>query len=210
MTNDQTLAKRSRKWALAIAACASSTVAANASDMPLSDWFNHDQAFLRSTHLIEIQQGSELSRTVSQHQNQGFELAEGDWVGFDSWYSAKWTDVRLSWMTQVTQNAGLIWGLSTGERGEKYGISPSLKLGFIHQTKINKNNTFLTLRGTSILGGALKEKSCTADYGDIGGIQEVNCRLAASTLEPSDTLNYLFNEKPYNRNQISIQFTHLF
>ncbi len=30
-----------------------------------------------------------------------------------------------------------------------------------------------------------------ADYGDIGGVQRVNCRLAATELEPKETLKYL-------------------
>ena len=58
-----------------------------------------------------------------------------------------------------------------------------------------------------MLGGTLHEKSCSADYGQIGGVQEVNCRLAASTLPPAETLRYLLNEKPYNHNQVSLMLT---
>jgi hypothetical protein len=59
---------------------------------------------------------------------------------------------------------------------------------------------------TRLVAGGLKEKSCTADYGDIGGVQAVNCRLAASTLEPSSTLQYLANIRAQDRNWLSIRF----
>lgn len=112
-------------------------------------------------------------------------------------------------MTQVQAGFGFIWGASTGERGVKYTIAPSLKLGAVYQTEITKNG-FFSVKGTTIVGGSLKEKSCTADYGDIGGVQEVNCRLAATELPPAETLNYLVRDKPYNQHQLLIQFTQRF
>ena len=86
---------------------------------------------------------------------------------------------------------------------------PSLRLGFIHRASLARH-TVLTVRATTTLGGRLREKSCTADYGDIGGVQTVNCRLAASTLEPAETLRYLFNETPRDRHQISVSLSHAF
>jgi hypothetical protein len=52
----------------------------------------------------------------------------------------------------------------------------------------------------------MEEKTCVADYGDIGGIQAVNCRLAATALEPAETLQYLYNEKPSSYFRLGYQF----
>lgn len=64
----------------------------------------------------------------------------------------------------------------------------------------------LSVRATRILGGRLRERSCVANYGEIGGVQAVNCRLAASVLPPGQTLGYLFNDKPYNKDISFVQF----
>ena len=157
------------------------------------------------THLVGIQQGSSLSRLVSHLRSGGYELADGRPVAFEHWYKTRWTDVSLTWMTQVSDNVGILWGFSTGERGAKYTIHPSLKLGWVAQGKLAQG-AYLTFRATTVLGGRLQETSCIADYGDIGGVQAVNCRLAASTLPPADTLQYLLNEKPANRTQVSLAF----
>jgi hypothetical protein len=69
----------------------------------------------------------------------------------------------------------------------------------------SKSST-LTLNGYYTFGGKLKEKSCTADYGEIGGVQEVNCRLAATELPPAETLKYLLNERPLNYKIVNVQF----
>lgn len=161
--------------------------------------------WLAHTHLLELQQGSRLSDKASSLGNGGYELSDGTYRSFHVWYATRWTDVRVSWLTQVTNNFGLIWGVSTGERGAKYAISPSMKLGFLAQAAPTKN-TLVVLRATAILGGRLREKSCVADYGDIGGVQEVNCRLAASQLQPEETLTYLVREKPENPVQVAISF----
>jgi hypothetical protein len=112
-------------------------------------------------------------------------------------------------MTQLSSETGLIWGVGTGERGVKYRISPSFKLGFIHQARLGRCTTF-TLRATTTLGGRLREKACTADYGDIGGVQAVNCRLAASEMEPAETLHHLFNDTARDQRQVSVLFSHAF
>lgn len=161
------------------------------------------------TMLIEIRQGSDLSRRMRGLRSQSFESAGGERVAFSAWYGSNWTDMHATWMTQLSANTGVIWGLGTGEQGRKYTISPSVKIGFIHRAHISRR-TALTLRATTTLGARLREKSCTADFGDIGGIQTVNCRLAASTLEPAETLRYLFNEKSGDRHQLSVSLNHVF
>lgn len=180
--------------------------------MAADDWADlaaANAAVFKQTQLIEVRQDSDLSRKLGQFRSGGFESSQGAWVSFHPWYSTAWKDTSIAWMTQLTPHLGLIWGGSTGERGEKYTIAPSLKLGAVFQTEPLKNTIF-SIKATTLLGGTLKEKSCSADYGDIGGVQEVNCRLAASTLEPAETLKYLLNDKPYNQNQILIQLTHRF
>jgi hypothetical protein len=112
-------------------------------------------------------------------------------------------------MTEINPNLGVIWGFSTGEKAEKYEISRSVTIGFAYSTQIDKTS-FLSIRGTTILGGNLREKTCTADYGDIGGIQEVNCRLAATPLPPSETLMHLFNDKPLNKDLFFIRYIKYF
>lgn len=158
-----------------------------------------------STYLVEIAQGSELSRMASRYRAGGFESAGGQWVSFDKWYRPKWADARVTWMTQVSPEFGMLWGLSTGEQAEKYSISPSLKLGIVYQTKVGLNASF-SVRATSVLGGRMKEKTCTANYGDIGGIEQVNCRLAASEMTPADTLKHLTNTLPPNRHNVWVRY----
>jgi len=177
--------------------------------MPAWAWDFSNRAWLlepvSSTHLVEIAQGSELSKLASRYRDGGFESAGGQWVGFDKWYRPKWTDTRVTWMTQVSPEFGMLWGLSTGEQAEKYSISPSLKLGVVHQTKVGLNASF-SVRATSVIGGRMNEKTCTANYGDIGGIEQVNCRLAASEMTPADTLKHLTNALPPNRHNVWVRY----
>ena len=162
-----------------------------------------------STHWVEFSQGSELSKLGASYRAGGFETAAGQWVGFDRWYRPKWVDTRLTWMTQLTPEFGVLWGGSTGERAEKYTIAPSLKLGVVYQLKTTSRSSF-SLKATSVIGGRMKERVCTADYGDIGGVQQVNCRLAASEMAPADTLQYITNALPPDRNSVQIRYTYIF
>ena len=147
------------------------------------------------TNIIGVTQGSELSETVRGNEYGGYELAHAEWQSFYNWYHTNWFDVRVDMLTQYTPDFGVLWGFSTGEAGEKFNIQPSIKLGIITQSHPVPNGTF-TLSIATILGGRLTELPCTADYGDIGGIQQVNCRLAATTIAPKDTLPLLWNLNP--------------
>lgn len=158
-----------------------------------------------ATHLVEVAQNNRISRQVRGWQNGGFEAAGGQWVGFDRWYATHWRDTRLSWMTQINRHVGVIWGLSTGEKAPKYAIEPGLRLGFIVQAQPHRN-AYVAVSGSTVMGGRLRERPCTADYGDIGGIQTVNCRLAATELEPAATLKYLYNVKPESTIQVSYRY----
>ena len=163
-----------------------------------------------STHLVELAQVSENSRAVSRLRAGAYETALGQSVSFDRWYRASGLqDTRLTWMTQLHRDWGLLWGFGTGEQGEKYKIAPSLKLGFVFQTPLGQRARF-SIRATTLLGGRLSERPCTADYGDIGGVQQVNCRLAASTLRPADTLQHLLNQGPVDRTDVQIRYVYPF
>lgn len=161
-------------------------------------------SLLQSTYLVEVSQDTRLSLKARGMGIGGFESSEGQWVGFDRWYRSEWLDTRISWMTQVNKNLGLLWGFNTGERAEKYAIEPGLRLGFLLQTQpVPRGN--LSLSASTVVGGRLRERPCTAQY-DLAGEQQVHCRLAASVLEPSQTLQYLANEKPETSVQIRYQF----
>ena len=171
--------------------------------------FEQAASSLKGTHLIELRQGSDLSRKASDLQFGGYESAQGQWIAMRPFYRTKWTDARISWMTAISPSAGLIWGLSTGERAEKYTIAPSMKLGFV-LTSEPRGNAFFSLRATTVVGGQLRERPCSADYGAIGGVQAVNCRLAASTMAPAETLKYLLQERPRGRNSVTLEYKLLF
>ena len=159
-----------------------------------------------ATSLIEIKQGSELSNKAGAYRSGGYELSNGAPIALRGWYTPSFVDTRLTYMTQVHKKVGVIWGFSTGENAQKYTVDPSLKLGLVFRHEFDKTST-VSLRGTTILSGRLRESACTANYGDIGGVQQVNCRMAASTMQPSQTLQYLYNEKPYNFNTLWLQYT---
>lgn len=164
-----------------------------------------------ATNLLEIRQGSELSDLINAYSRGGYETAFGEPVNFNRWYKPKngWLDSKLMFMTQFSDNFGLLWGASTGEQGNKYTIAPSLRLGFVYRLPASATGNFY-IRATTTIGGNLREKSCIADYGEIGGVQEVNCRLAAGVDTPAETLKSLANQKPYNQNVVSVLYRILF
>ena len=165
--------------------------------------------FWKATSLIEARQGTEMSDKVRGVRKEGYESSDGRWIGMRSMYSSEWRDSSVSWLTQVSPEFGVIWGFSTGERAEKYRIDPSLKLGFAFQKNINRDAT-IYLTASRVFGGRLRENTCQADYGEIGGVQKVNCRLAATFLAPEETLAYLYNEKPSEYLTANIKFNYIF
>jgi hypothetical protein len=160
---------------------------------------------LDQTYFLGFKQGSRLSEQVYKLGIGSYELSGGGNVEFRRWYGQKWTDMRVDFMTQLSKGAGLLWGVSTGEWGQKYRIAPGFRVGILLQAEPTPTSS-IGISFTTILGGRLREKSCVADYGDIGGVQEVNCRLAASTLQPADTLKYLVNMKPPDRHWVGLRY----
>jgi hypothetical protein len=156
------------------------------------------------THLIDIGQGAGLSQVASALSIGGYELSDGTWAGFGDWYHTDWPEVHVDMVTLLGEDFGVLWGFGTGEQGDKYTIDPSLRLGFVAQAHPTPNSV-LSLSVKTTLAGQFTEKPCEADYGGIGGIQPVNCRLAASFLPPQETLDYLVNADPTRLN-VSISF----
>ena len=149
-----------------------------------------DNSFAQATHLIEIKTESSLNNRARSLRDVQYETSGGQPVDVYSWYSPKVPEIHVSWITQINRNLGIIWGIGTGERADKYTINPSLRIGFIWGYETAKNQ-FLSIMADTYVGGEMNEHSCLADYGDIGGIRGVNCRLAATHLSPEETLDYL-------------------
>lgn len=146
-----------------------------------------------------------MSKGVNAYQSRGYELSDGTRLWFGDWYRSEFPDVHVQFLTAVGRNIGLIWGFGTGESGGQYEIQPSLHIGFITELNLSEREMLsLSVRGT--LGGNLGERPCTAGYGELGGTRTVNCRLAATTLRPAETLDYLFDESPTDR--LSVSFTY--
>ena len=173
------------------------------------DLYGAWQHAVERTKLVEISQNHLLSRQMLNVSMGGFELAGGQRVDFDRWYKTTLQDTRVSWMTPIAPDWGVIWGVGTGERGPKYSIDPSMKIGLVFNAPIDRKSRF-SVKASTVLGGRLQEKPCTADYGAIGGIQTVNCRLAASEMAPAQTLSYLFNSLPPDLHQLSFSYQKLF
>ena len=157
------------------------------------------------TSIVTIQQRRAMTMKAQQLAGGGYELAGGSYVSFAKWYEPKNPDLQFDFLTQLFPNVGILWGFSTGEYGEKYVVQPSLKFGFILQHPFSDFSR-ISLSFTGWVAGHLKEKPCTADYGDIGGVQTVNYRLAATTMEPSATLQYLANIRAPDRSWLSIRY----
>ncbi|MCE6958350.1 hypothetical protein LAZ40_04675 [Cereibacter sphaeroides] len=158
------------------------------------------------THLLSVSLGSSRSEAAEDLGKGGYELADGRKVDFRDWYEAKWPDFNVQFLTEIRPDLGLIWGISTGEQGDKYRIAPGLHLGVIWQIPTGERSR-LTLSATTMIGGSLREKACVADYGAIGGIQKVNCRLAATWLPPEETLDYLARVSARDDSRVALSWT---
>ncbi len=161
------------------------------------------------TQLIEFNANTPLSQLASTFRLGGYEAANGQWIGHDAWYSARVPDVRMSWLTPINGQWGVIWGLNTGERGAKYHITPGLRLGFANDTRLGPNWRF-SMRAMWTVGTRMNEQPCTADYGEIGGVQAVNCRLAAGLMSPAETLQHLSRAVPLDHRSVWIRWTYDF
>lgn len=164
-----------------------------------------------NTQFVDIRLNSGFARQLQPIRAGGYEAAQGDWISFQRWYAPTWRDTSMTWMTPLSPRLGLLWGLSTGERAAKYTVEPGLRVGAVFQTDVSRQLSF-SFKALHVLGGRLKERSCQANYGAITGNAEVevNCRLAASTLAPRDTLNLMLNGRPDNATELRLQVNYRF
>lgn len=161
-----------------------------------------------STYLISLQQGTQLSEEVKGFKNVQYESSEGNVISLKAMYTPKIQNIRALFLTSFDENSGLLWGFTTGERAQKYTIDPSITLGWIQRWTPYKRHS-ITLKAIATYGGKLKEHTCLADYGDIAGLQTVNCRLAATVIAPEESLAFLENKRP-KENKISVEWTYMF
>jgi hypothetical protein len=159
---------------------------------------------LGGTHLLDVRLGSPKAHLPKHLQIGGYELSDGRYQDFQDWYSVRRPAVSFLFMTEINPDLAVVWGASTQERGEKYSIQPALQLGMLLQREIT-SGTFLSFGASVILAGDFLERSCTADYGPIAGIQQVNCRLAAGLLPPQDTLDYLLEEPGWYESRLTLR-----
>lgn len=161
------------------------------------------------TFLVDVSVGSPWEGDVSAASRGGYELVDGTRIEFGRWYTSTWRTMHVGFLTELGERTGILWGLSTGERGEKYRIRPGLTLGLLHRMPVGRQAS-LTFRADTMLGGDLREGICIADYGEIGGIQPVNCRLAATPLPPEETLAYRLRRDGWETTRASITFEFVF
>ena len=165
--------------------------------------------FWDDTFLIGVAQGSGRSDLMRALSRGALTLSDGRGVAFRDWYRARHPEVSVSMMTQISPEFGITWGISSGERGEKYSMSAGFSIGFIYQIKTGRRG-LVTLSASTLLGGALRERACVADYGAVGGIQAVNCRLAATALPPEETLRYLIRETGRRESRAAVTYEYRF
>lgn len=148
------------------------------------------QDFWARTFLLDAYAGSQRSAVAAGLRQGGYELSGGGEVRFRDWYTPRLPDVTVLFLTQLSPEFGVIWGASSGERAAKYRIDPALHLGFVWRQAIS-DGAEVSVSAVYPLFGRMREFPCLADYGALGGIQTVNCRLAAEPIPPEETLDHM-------------------
>jgi hypothetical protein len=163
------------------------------------------EEFWENTFLLDLRMGSSRSDIASGFARGGYELDDGSPIDFADWYTARFPDFNVKFLTSVSDDFGLIWGFSTGERGEKYRIDPGLWIGFIYRYEITTRSEW-TLSAMTLFGGNFQERTCQAYYAIIDSVETVNCRLAATPLPPKDTLRFLVRERGFRETRATLRY----
>lgn len=163
------------------------------------------QPWLADTRVLDVRLGSARSAAMAALGRGGYDLADGTRIDLEGWYNARRPDLDIRFLTPVSPDLALTWGFSTGEQGGKYRIDPALRVGILYRRQVTRGGT-LSVSMTAVAGGDLRERPCVADFGAIGGVQRVNCRLAASSLRPQDTLPLLVRKRGHWESRISISY----
>ena len=167
------------------------------------------QELLQGTRLVGVRVGEGHSQLVRTTSRGGYELEGGEYQSFSQWYGFEIQDIEVEALTYMADGFWLSWGISTGQSGPKYRIDPSIIVGFEDSIDL-QNGWSLWIWAKGKIGGYLWEESCVADYSLSSAEDTVNCRLAASTITPEQTLEYLWAEPPPNQFNVGLQLTWLF
>ena len=162
------------------------------------------QTFLEDMQLVGIGGSGQSSIADGLGRRTGG-LSDGSRYSYNPYYTTNFRDLRVTMLSPINRNFGIVWGFGTGESGDKYQIDPSVKLGFVATEPVGEAG-LLSFSMSGIIGGYFREGTCRANYGAIGGTQTVNCRMADSTLSPDDTLNYLVNQRPSDQLTFSLRY----
>ena len=144
-------------------------------------------------------------------------LSDGSSQDLGSLYKPKNKDVEAFFITKLKQGewkedrlyqVNLLWGGSTGQESEKMYVQASAKIGFMAKIQTSEAS-MLTISAQTTIGGALKERACTADYG-VAGSHQVKCSMASSAMAPSETLKYLSNRSVHDATQVKVTFQWFF
>ena len=96
------------------------------------------QSFLEDMELIGVGVGG-LSSLADSFSRRSGGLSDGSRYSFSRYYSSDVPDLRITMLSPISRNLGIIWGLGTGESGEKYHIEPSLKIGFLAARPVGRS-----------------------------------------------------------------------
>ena len=144
-------------------------------------------------------------------------LADGSTQSLAGLYKPKNRDIEALFITTLSQGEwkdnrlyqfNLIWGGSTGQESDKMYVQASAKLGFLTKVQMSESS-ILSFSAQTTIGGNLKERPCTADYG-VAGTHQVKCSMASSAMAPQDTLQYLTNRSPYDATQFKVNWQWFF
>lgn len=147
---------------------------------------------LGNTRVIGLSIQAMNSGVVRDAARYSYDLSGGERVDLSGWYTPQSPSLTAILATDLAPNVALIWGGSTGEQGQKYWLGPTGVLGLALQRPLD-GAAQIRFEVVGYFGGALRESPCLGDYGALGGMQRVNCRLAASYLPPADTLPLMWN-----------------
>jgi len=106
--------------------------------------------------LLDFRIGGRFSSVAQRLALGGYELAQGEYVSFDQWYTPRMREISVQFLTAVAPDMGVTWGFGTGERGAKYRIQPSLQIGFIYQKEVFPNG-WLSFIFDGVIGGNFSE-----------------------------------------------------
>ena len=134
------------------------------------------QGLWERTSLLDLRAGSVRSDRARDLSAGRYALEDGTMVDLFDWYRPRVTNMNILFLTELEPSLALIWGISTGETGQKYRIDPGLWLGVFYRAELAENQV-LTFAARTLLGGAMQERPCVAFYTILADIPQVACRL---------------------------------